>query len=87
MNAEDCIIANHQPSRGAIPGKDRMMNEYYILYRPSEDFQETPFTDDYQIVSVTKGNDPLHGYGSWNLCQGPFTTWNEANEFFDDPIV
>ena len=49
--------------------KEKMMS-YYILQRNEE----------YQIVSVVKGNDPLYGYGSWNLHSGPFDTWEEADE-------
>jgi hypothetical protein len=46
--------------------------EYYLLKRISTDGIE------YQIVSVTPGNDPLYGNGSWDMCAGPFTTWDDA---------
>ena len=44
------------------------MNEYYVLERD----------DKYQIVSITKGNNPLYGYGSCDLFSGPFNTFQEA---------
>ena len=45
-----------------------MLLDFYVLRRDWE----------FQVVSVTKGNDPLHGYGSWNIYTGPFNTWHDA---------
>ena len=45
-----------------------MNNEYYLLQRNNE----------YQVISVTPGNDPLYGNGSCNLADGPFPTWEDA---------
>ena len=44
------------------------MNEYYVLIRNNE----------YTIVTVLKGNDPLYGHGSWSLFSGAFDTWEDA---------
>ena len=57
------------------------MNEYYILHRLSGDGE-----DEYQTVSCTEGNNPLYGYGSWDLLEGPFKSWEEADEWYDTPI-
>jgi hypothetical protein len=43
--------------------------EYHVLIKG---------VDDYQIISIVKGNDPLYGYGTWDHFSGPFHTWDEA---------
>lgn len=50
------------------------MNEYYILQRD----------ENFRVVSVTPGNDPLYGNGSWNIHSGPFNSWDEAVDAFFD---
>ena len=55
--------------------------EYYILHRLSSQGE-----NEYQVVSCVKGGNPLWGYGSWNLCDGPFKSWEEADNFFDETI-
>ena len=42
--------------------------EYYVLARD----------DDFIVNSVVVGNDPLYGYGSWDLFSGPFITIDDA---------
>lgn len=46
-----------------------MTTEYYLLKR----------NDEFQIVCVTEGNDPLYGQGSWDLAGGPYASWNAAS--------
>ena len=49
-----------------------MLLDFYLFRR----------NDEFQIVCVAKGNDPMHGYGSWNKYSGPFETWEIVNEAF-----
>ena len=34
-----------------------------------------------EIVSVIAGNDPLYGHGGQSLLGGPFSTWDEAEQW------
>jgi hypothetical protein len=42
--------------------------EFYVLHR----------SDEYTIVSVTPGDDALHGRGSWDMVSGPHASWSDA---------
>lgn len=42
---------------------------WYILRRDA----------DYQLIYVVGDNDPLYGYGSWDLYDGPFAEFEEAD--------
>ena len=50
--------------------------EYYVLIR----------NDEYQIISIVRDNDPLYGYGTWDLFSGPFNTWDDAEMSVSDDI-
>lgn len=47
---------------------------YYILVR------HWLSADEYKIVGVPKDCNPLFGNGSWNQFDGPFFTWEAAEE-------
>ena len=53
--------------------------DYYILVRDN-----TIGGADYMIVNVPKGNDPLYGYGSWDLFAGPFNSWDDADHIIPE---
>ena len=44
--------------------------KYWVLVR----------NDEYQVIAVFPGHNPLYGYGSWNIDSGPFDTILEAEE-------
>ena len=48
--------------------------EYYVIERDG---------DTHQVITVTIGNDPLHGRGTWNYAAGPFKTIEEADKEAD----
>ena len=52
--------------------------EYFVLSRWNMGWRFGDRNIEYQIISVLKGNDPLYGYGTWDLFSGPFDTWDEA---------
>lgn len=58
------------------------MIKYYVLNRLVDTFQV-----DFLIVSVTDGNDPLYGHGSWDLFSGPFDTWEESESSMPEEII
>jgi hypothetical protein len=45
--------------------------DYYILIR----------NDLFQIVCCLPGSDPLYGRGSWSIFNGPYETWEEAEDY------
>jgi len=44
--------------------------KYWVLVRNNE----------YQVIAVFPGQNPLYGYGSWDIFSGPFSTSQEAEE-------
>ena len=44
--------------------------KYWVLVRD----------DEYQVIAVFPGHNPLYGYGSWDIFSGPFDTALEAEE-------
>ena len=52
---------------------------YYVIKR----------NDDYQIIFVScwEGQNPLYGYGSWDLSGGPYATWKEAENAWREIIA
>ena len=49
---------------------DTTEKEWYVLVRDEET----------QIVSVTIGNDPLYGRGSWGMYSGPHASYEKAGQ-------
>ena len=42
--------------------------------------------DDIQIICVMPGSDPLYGYGSWNLADGPFASFEDAQSELNEML-
>ncbi len=45
-----------------------MLMDWYIIVR----------NEVTQIICCLPGNDPLYGYGSWDLVAGPYTSYEDA---------
>ncbi len=58
------------------------MSKYYVINR-----WDVLLQMDFLIVSVTPGNNPLYGHGSWDLFSGPFDTLDEAKESIPEEII
>ena len=60
------------------------------MYKPPEfEYHVLIKGDDFQIISVVKGNDPLYGYETWDHFSGPHSTWIEAEHEIpeDAPLI